>query len=69
MVREYSPDEGGESVESVLRSERQMWVTVDPTTGAANVISGLGVDTNVFTTLPEALEEARKLGSQGQAAQ
>ena len=69
MVREYNPDEGGELVENVLSSERQMWVTVEPTTGAANVISGVGVDTSVFTTLPEALAAARQLGSQGQAAQ
>ena len=69
MVREYSTDEGGESVDNVLRSERQMWVTIDQTTGAANVISGLGVDTSVFTTLPQSLERARQLGSQGQAAQ
>ena len=46
-----------------------MWVTVDPSTGAANVVSGLGVDTSVFTTLSERLAEARKLGSEGQAAQ
>ena len=69
MVREYNPDEGGELVENVLSSERQMWVTVEPTTGAANVISGVGVDTSVFTTLPERLAAARQLGSQGQAAQ
>ena len=69
MVREYNPDEGGELVGNVLSSERQMWVTVEPTTGAANVISGVGVDTSVFTTLPEALAAARQLGSQGQAAQ
>ena len=69
MVREYNPDDGGEIVENVLNSENQMWVTVDPTTGAANVISGVGVDTSVFTTLSEALAEARQLGSQGQAAQ
>lgn len=69
MVREYSTDEGGELVDNVLRSERQMWVTIDQTTGAANVISGLGVDTSVFTTLPQSLERARQLGSQGQAAQ
>ena len=69
MVREYSADEGGELIENVLNSERQMWVTVDPTTGAANVIPGVGVDTAVFTTLPDRLKEARQLGSQGQAAQ
>ena len=69
MVREYNPDEGGELVGNVLSSERQMWVTVEPTTGAANVISGVGVDTSVFTTLPERLAAARQLGSQGQAAQ
>ena len=69
MVREYNPDEGGELVENVLSSERQMWVTVEPTTGAANVISGVGVDTSVFTTLSERLAAARQLGSQGQAAQ
>ena len=69
MVREYNPDDGGEMIENVLRSERQMWVTIDQTTGAANVISGLGVDTSVFTTLPQSLERARQLGSQGQAAQ
>ena len=67
--QEYSTDEGGELVDIVLRSERQMWVTIDQTTGAANVISGLGVDTSVFTTLPQSLERARQLGSQGQAAQ
>ena len=66
MVREYSADEGGETIQNVLSSENQMWVTVDATTGAANVLSGLGV---AFTTLPDALEDARQLGSQGQAAQ
>jgi len=69
MVREYSTDDGGELIENVLSSENQMWVTVDPSTGAANVVSGLGVDTSVFTTLSERLAEARKLGSEGQAAQ
>ena len=50
-------------------AEQQMWVTVEPTTGAANVVSGVGIDTSQFTTLPAALREARKLASQGQAAQ
>ena len=68
LVREYSTDDGGETIQSVLSSERQMWVTVELTTGAANVISGVGVN-GAFTSLAEALAEARQLGSQGQAAQ
>ena len=69
LVREYSTEENGERRDIVLSSEQQMWVTVEPTTGAANVVSGVGVDTSQFTTLPAALREARKLASQGQAAQ
>ena len=69
LVREYSTEENGERRDIVLSSEQQMWVTVEPTTGAANVVSGVGIDTSQFTTLPAALREARKLASQGQAAQ
>ena len=69
LVREYNPDDGGESVASVLNNERQMWVTVDPTTGAANVVPGVPVDLGGAALSQQALREARTLGSTGQAAQ
>ena len=72
MVREYSTDENGELIGNVLGSERTMWVTVEPDSGAANVVSGVGVDLSTFGGFPDplrqALREARKLSSQGQQA-
>ena len=68
LVREYSTDDGGELVGNVLASNRTMWVTVDPGTGTANVVSGVAVDTSTFDNLQEALREAHTLSSQGQSA-
>lgn len=69
LVREYNTDENGELIENVLNSERQMWVTVEPVTGAANVISGVPIDLGGADLSKQALQEARQLGSTGQAAQ
>ena len=71
MVREYSTDDGGELIANVLGSERTMWVTVEPVTGAANVVSGVAIDLNNDfggTLSAAALRAARTLSSQGQQA-
>ena len=69
MVREFNPEENGETIQSVLNSELSMWVTVELTTGAANVIPGVAVDLNNTPSIPEALSNARTIGRTGQAAQ
>ena len=69
MVREFNPEENGETIRSVLNSDLSMWVTVELTTGAANVIPGVAVDLNNTPSLPEALSNARTIGRTGQAAQ
>ena len=75
MVREFNPEENGETIQSVLNSELSMWVTVELTTGAANVIPGAAVDLSNVTdedladALPDALSNARTIGRIGQAAQ
>ena len=75
MVREFNPEENGETIQSVLNSELSMWVTVELTTGAANVIPGVAVDMSnvadedLADALPEALSNARTIGRTGQAAQ
>ena len=68
MVREFNPEENGETIQNVLNSDLSMWVTVELTTGAANVIPGVAVDLD-NTPLPEALSNARTIGRTGQAAQ
>ena len=71
MVREYSTDDGGELIDSVLVRERTMWVTVDPVAGTANVVSGVPVDRSTFddpTLLAAPLRAARTLSRQGQQA-
>ena len=68
MVREYSTDTAGEDINNVLASERTMWVTVDPVTGASNVVSGVGIDRSTFGSTQDALRAARTLSSQGQQA-
>lgn len=68
MVREYSTDDGGESIGNVLSNDRSMWVTVDPTNGTANVVSGVAVDRSAHPNLEAALNNARTLSSQGQQA-
>ena len=69
MVREFNPEDNGETIQSVLNSELSMWVTVELTTGAANVIPGVAVDLNNTPSIPEALSNARTIGRTGQAAQ
>ena len=69
MVREYNTDISDEFVSSILSSDSTMWVTVDPVTGATNVVPGVAVDPSTFPTLRDALRGARILSSQGQAAQ
>jgi len=66
MVREYSTDDGGETTNSVMGSDRTMWVTVDHVTGAANVVSGVAVD--MAGDFQENINEARILSSRGQQA-
>ena len=68
MVREYSTDDGGERIANVLNSERNMWVTVEPVTGASNVVSGVPVDLGGGNLSVAALRAARTLSSQGQQA-
>ena len=69
IVREYSTDDGGEAVGNVLNNEGNMWVTVDPVTGTANVVPSVPANLADFASNQDALREARKLGSRGQAAQ
>lgn len=69
MVREYSTDDGGEAVGNVLNNEGNMWVTVDPVTGTANVVPSVPANLADFASNQDAVREARKLGSRGQAAQ
>ena len=68
MVREYSTDDGGETIANAVASERTMWVTVEPVSGAANVVPGVAVDQTAFATTRQALQAARTLISQGQQA-
>ena len=75
MVREFNPEENGERIENVLNNDLSMWVTIELTTGAANVIPGVAVDlTNIAPedlpdAIPNALLNARTIGRVGQAAQ
>ena len=66
MVREYSTDD--ETIAAVMTSERNMWVTVDPVIGAANVVPGVPVELGAFGSTQQALQAARTLISQGQQA-
>ncbi len=69
MVREFNPEENGETIENVLNNDLSMWVTIELTTGAANVIPGVAVDLDNTPSIPEALSNARTIGRTGQAAQ
>ena len=70
MVREYSTDDGGETINNVVADDSTMWVTVDSVSGAANVIPGVPVQVDPDNPPPlgATLQAARTLISQGQAA-
>ena len=70
MVREYNTDDGGETTLAVLGNERTMWVTADPATGAANVVSSIPIEIDPDNPVSNqvALRAARTFSSQGQQA-
>ena len=70
MVREYNTDDGGETAAAVLGNERTMWVTADPATGAANVVSSIPIEIDPDNPVSNqvALRAARTFSSQGQQA-